>query len=705
MIVYDQNNNQVGGSGDLTPTQDHPGGAFTRSLDLTIGATYTAEIQVWNTNTVYTDYILQGTKDFTVQSGTNDIRIAMKPQHPTTLISTANYQNLKSSYYDSVTGAITTIGGEEWYTFTAPSEVAQIVVDPSNDSDSVYVGLFSASGEPLASSLSPAMTGGSGDIVTMVKGLTTGATYYLGLIEVSALGLEDRTGAVTVSDVAQAFYDMDEYDASNDTIAEANECYYQNQNYGNAYDADWYYFQAPTTENANIWFSFTSDTWGELQVCDSSGTTVYATDKEDGTTGKKLFLVNLSLNSGSYYYVKGDFYIKDSSFGTRTYAGMYTFAAGMPVPSLFVSPNIASVEKGQFLVNASNPSQMAYVWLSTYDTNVHSISSIDGGENWGTQINGGPMYATPIDFAADIDANGNIVVVYIEANTASGGVQNATAYWAMRPCSSSSWTNFGTGIWGTHAAGGPYMMLFPSVYRAGNMLKFGYGYDLGGTGNPNDTYAHVVTWNGSSMSGISSFLGYATNGGYSIVDNPFSQQVAGDTSGNTFYLYMDNHTDGVSNDLYMDYGGTEYIIANVASGYNAQQPLLIQRSTDFLLLYAVDSGTSIDLYGKAATNVGDIGTATPFMFASGITGANNYDAPYRSIYAVSDSLGASYIAYEQSGYIYMNATDGSANMYAGFGTLDGLSVNTEFGMPILYVSYHDANGNASVARLDPSAQM
>lgn len=740
IIVYDATTAvEVVNSGPIdSSAQAHPGDKVSCSFNLTIGSTYYATMYVWNTNTSYSSYILTGSSsNFTVQSGTNDVGIILLPQYYTALSDSASY-SVSSSVYSSAANSFTTIGGECWYRFSATGEVMKIVATPELSSDCLYVALFDEKGQQLIQSVSPSLSGGTDASVTIVTGLTTGSYYYLGLIEIDTTGLESRSGSIAISDVSstgdESYSELDH--EPNDTGATGFYAMEGMQIQGTAYDVDWFYFNASSTATIPIWFSFSTTTYGSMGIY-LQGATEPLAHAENYSEGQKLFSVSADVTSGNTYYIRGDFYEKAPTFGFETHANGYTLGVGLALPSNFASPSLSGVNQGKLLVNQSNPSAMTYL-VRTSANNLYSFSSLDGGASWGSALAMDESgYVS--DFAGDMDSYGNAVAIW---TTSANGSSNSYIRYSKLASGASAWDANGSNYQYVNCAqtASPGTTALPSAHRpSDDIVLLGAGYDSGGGGAGNDTAAMMVRWDGDV--GAFTYPSMSLNVG---VDNPVGINVFEDSGGNMYYLNEDCRFDWSSSDIaaQLSPGGyyeTGYNIVdshgtNVTNdwsdAYAADQPWIFQRTDSGTSTYlVVYSGSTVNstsgyapwwLYAKTASSFANLVGASSTLIAGSsgsvsVRPSSSYDgsSTSRTLFCDQDMASGDVYAVFQNGVdgsVYYSALSGSTfsansplsvSAISSDCVLDGASVANEGSTPVLYISYHDASGNAGVKRIVP----
>jgi hypothetical protein len=331
--IFDSYSNLVADPPAFSPTQSGPGSGVESTFSLDVGSTYRVQVDVWNTNVQGTP-LLSNSKTFTVYGGPgNWVSVPLIPTPGSSSWLSGGYGSFStlSSAYDQGAQVFTMVGGESWFQFTADSEVAQVLVTPSDPNCVVYVGLYDGNGEPMSTGISPTFFGGAPDnFVYLTTGLTAGATYYLGMIALDYSGGIYQYGNIQVTSVAGTYPELDF--EPNDSMATATYVPFNSAVEGTAYDQDWYTFTPSASGTWDVWFQFSASTNGNMQMFRSDGSTM-AYDGSNYGTPKTIFTISQYLEAGTQYWVKGDFYGQDPMYGFKTLAGTYTLGVGLTAPN------------------------------------------------------------------------------------------------------------------------------------------------------------------------------------------------------------------------------------------------------------------------------------------------------------------------------------------------------------------------------------
>ena len=724
---------------DLLGSSQGPGSGQYLNLDLVSGRNYSIYVYGYNDRLATGGYFY-GYSSFSIDpTKFNDINVNLMPTSPGQLTvgtSTTSVPMTQSLYdqYALPDGEFTSIGGEAWYSFTATSEVTTVDLDPS--ADFLYASLYSVNGDMLDAGISPSFMGGATDVATILAGTTAGQTYYVGFVPIA--NDPGPAADVTVNIFPQSAGIADDSYEPDDSLGYAKGInlsvaapYVASYPDLKAFDEDWFYvypsIDGILSVTATITDTMVPLVYGSLEIMDWNGGTIASIESNEWiwdeatqtaleSPGVASFTASVDVATGTYYYIRVKFRASDANFGFPILAGSYSLSVtnSAAVASTFALPVIGNVRKGQLLVNKARPQKMTYLWLDTNGA-MYSQASSDGGSTWAASIAVGNTYAKATDFVADMDSVGN--ALFLSTHNDPAAIP-AAAYDAVLGYNWSD-TNYWnwTWSWGTSVGGGAAEIGFPSVSRTdGGDILFGYGYDLTAPNLEDGVGGHSAFWNGYYQQW--SYYYYVPLSGQT--DNVWNQQVFADTNGRgSYYLSMDNHYDWNSQDLFAiagsglsGWGYNETLVLDAPSGSNAGQPWMARSAADYLLLvYALESGGMYELHVRSAGDVYGLAAAADDMaIATGVAAPDYAAGVYKTVRAIPGSNGNMHVAWvDTTGSIFrakisqdptsfvLSATPINVGVS---GTIDGLAFNSEGGMSVLYVSSHDAAGNAQVTRIE-----
>ena len=450
--IKDSANNPAGGTPTALNPTSGPGPQQHFTFNLLIGQSYSATVTVYN-NQVSSSPLLIGTTSFTVGSyGTTYLSVTPIPQNPVPVSGTTSYSVLPSSIDLLSTGTngppFTFMGGEAWFSFTAPSEVAKITLVPDDVSGIFdYFTLSDANGKSGSGALSDSFTNPSASRdAILLTGLTSGKTYYIGMFTTDTLGRSSnssfKSGTVKVEDASISNPD-DQYEP-NDSMDSAyafGSSVWGSGITATALDDDWYSFTPTSEGTASVWAQLGSLTpvlgFGALEVFDSSGNRVGSdwSSNNQGATGRSVFAVSSYLYAWSTYYVHAGFQGRSAvGFGVPLNAS-YSLNFGTTAPS------IPWVLAASFDLGEDQNSSHGWAASGGYEDSSYPVSppggnawSLDGsGSSW-AQVsltvdpnatrykivwqNEGVDHSTWVD----LYINGNWVKTYYGDNIASGSL-------------------------------------------------------------------------------------------------------------------------------------------------------------------------------------------------------------------------------------------------------------------------------------------
>ena len=292
---------------------------------------------------------------------------------------------------------------------------------------------------------------------------------------------------------------------------------------------------------------------------------------------------------------------------------VWSFRTG-PAKAYEIPAAANSVHKGVLVVNSNAPALQTYVWNDWSDS-LYSVQSTDSGMTWGAiktiTLN------NAWDFAAEMDGNGNTVLIWASYNTPLTPNELYSATKAFGD--SNEWIT-------TLVDSGSYIGA-PSVFKADAMsIMFGYGYTTSCDG-PCNMSARSLFWNGSSLTAPSGASFNVTISSYMT-----AQQIWADpATGNLAYLYPDNGYGDGSRDIIsiegaaygaLDGANSLLIDGNASSNtanLDTDQGLLFKgRNGDFVSLYGnivIDStnGNHQDLWFKHSSLLATMAAEPSFV--------------------------------------------------------------------------------------------
>ncbi|HUX40712.1 MAG TPA: Ig-like domain-containing protein [Rectinemataceae bacterium] len=405
--------------------------------------------------------------------------------------------------------------------------------------------------------------------------------------------------------------------------------------------------------------------------------------------------------------------------GGKIMSNCLAWAGGKTIPT-FTAPSVGVVQRGKFLANPGVPGKYNYVYIDSSHF-LKSVESTDGGVTWSAPyILESGTTGRVVDFAADMDYFGMSVVLWVSALNADPSGLNAFAAWSKKQFGGTAW-EAQPGYTSIHfvqtGVGG--IMMFPSSFRSGDGkdIILTVGLDQYGGAVGNDTSASGIHWNGATLT-----ASYVTPPISTQTDNPIGQQVFAGDAGECVYLYVDNHPLVYP----YTYVGRAFAIVGSTSSYSwasgdlssesivleepnttdyPEQPYLVKAGTHYLLFYTEPSDRRVWFKGGEAVTGLYPQAANLINFSLKTYSQAVHQS--RTLFAVAESATKVHVVFQDS-YDYMrrlvlewNGTSWqqsatSPMLITQTGAIDGISLSSEGGTTLLFVSAHDLSTAAAM---------
>jgi len=343
-----------------------------------------------------------------------------------------------------------------------------------------------------------------------------------------------------------------------------------------------------------------------------------------------------------------------------------------------------NVIKGIHLIHENQPNLMSYIYIDTLNM-LYSQESSDKGTTWSTSMNIDNS-GTTVDFVADMDAAGRIVVLWINSPTKDPFGLGGKAWYESKILTAS---------WGTaNYLGTSNQVVCPSVFRSPTTsdLMFTVGTnDLSSSSSTGLVGALGVHWNGSSFI-TTNLIPTLT----STPDTTTAQQAYWDHTPNVLY-FLYTHRHGSYRDIF-NIQGNSWIYAGssetplVSSPVSdASQPYIIDFITSKVMIYTL---TDNNLYYKSGTDFTVLQSAGVHTVASNVALPDYSLSHTRTVFIVKESNTPCLAIVWQGtdGNIYRSklnnslVLDPTPTLCATSLTLDGVSCSEGY----LYISCHNA---------------
>lgn len=266
---------------------------------------------------------------FSIAAGTTtELRIGLKPVSYSTLAPGGAAVSASSNtgvYYADATysngGYWTRNAGEKWYAIT-PVTSNTITINATSSSSHVYFGFYNADGQMLGGALSSGFgTGSYGQAASLFKGVTPGATYYIGAV--LALEYAYSTAGTPTSDSFTINCDYssvgdDSYEAiagqENDSGANAVALAASPVTGLLAFDVDWYSIElsAGSPFSVTATFDAGSPIVGQLRVFDPNGEEYQKAECHDDSNPVSSLSVSGTANGAGTYRICVDVHSIDT---------------------------------------------------------------------------------------------------------------------------------------------------------------------------------------------------------------------------------------------------------------------------------------------------------------------------------------------------------------------------------------------------------